>query len=188
MCKDFGFGDFKGYRTHSISRKQTRMTLSLTNLNNDVTDSTTRDDKRLLRHLIGNPACNMIVGCNFDVLGIAGIRQGSVVVMTDADWAGDVSDYRSYSGIAVWVKGPVENTWYPVYASSTKQNIATRDQWSKNVQLLSWNYCAVHGQLSSTWVRETQGCESAHSPRGHQGPLYAGLGDGTWTTYYESTW
>ena len=53
---------------------------------------------------------------------------------------------------AVWVKGSVENTWYPVYASSKKQNmvclssgeselmalvggacegIATRDQWSK---------------------------------------------------------
>ena len=94
----------------------------------------------------------MIVGCNLDVPGIAGTPQGSVVVMTDADWAGDVQDHRSYSGIAVWVKGPVENTWYPVYASSKKQNmvcrssgeselvalvggacegIATRDQWSK---------------------------------------------------------
>ena len=72
--------------------------------------------------------------------------------MTDADWAGVVKDRRSYSGIAVWVKGSVENTWYPVYASSKKQNmvclisgeselmalvggacegIATRDQWSK---------------------------------------------------------
>ena len=108
--------------------------------------------KRLLRHLIGNPACNMIVGCNLDVLGIAGTTQGSVVVTTDADCAGDVKDRRSYSGIAVWVKGSVENTWYPVYASSKKQNIvclssgeselmalvggacegiATRDQWSK---------------------------------------------------------
>ena len=94
----------------------------------------------------------MIVGCNLDVPGIAGIPQGSVVVMTEADWAGDVKDRRSYSGIAVWVKGSVENTWYPVYASSKKQNmvclssgeselmalvggacegIATRDQWSK---------------------------------------------------------
>ena len=59
----------------------------------------------------------MIVGCNLDVLGIAGTPQGSVVVMTDADWAGDVKDRRSYSGIAVWVKGSVENTLYPVYAS-----------------------------------------------------------------------
>ena len=159
------------------------MTLSWTNLDNDVTDSclvgcpgwivlksrtqfvncpltsaqlpTTRDEiniKRLLRYLIGNPACNMIVGCNFDVPGIAGTPQGSVVVRTDADCAGDVKDCRSYSGIAVWVKGSVENTWYPVYASSKKQNmvclssgefelmalvggacegIATRDQWSK---------------------------------------------------------
>ena len=63
----------------------------------------------------------MIVGCNLDVPGIAGISQGSVVVMTDADWSGDVKDRRSYSGIAVWVKGSVENTWYPVYASSKNQ-------------------------------------------------------------------
>ena len=103
-------------------------------------------------------------------------RKVRVVVMTDADWAGDVKDRRSYSGIAVWVKGSVENTWYPVYPSSKKQNmvcrssgeselmalvggacegIATRDQWSKNVQLLSWNDCAVHGQLSSSEIRET---------------------------------
>ena len=45
--------------------------------------------------------------------GIAGIPQGSVVVMTDADWAGDVKDRRSNSGIAVWVRGSAENTWYP---------------------------------------------------------------------------
>ena len=91
-----------------------------------VGTATTRDGiniKRLLRYLIGHPACNMIVGCNLDVPGIAGIPQGSVVVMTDADWAGDVKDRRSYSGIAVWVKGSVENTWYPVYASSKKQNM-----------------------------------------------------------------
>ena len=64
--------------------------------------------------------------------------------MTDADWAGDVKDRRSFSGIAVWV--------YPVKTISKKQNmgclssgecelmalvggacegIATRDQWSK---------------------------------------------------------
>ena len=126
------------------------MTLSWTNQDNDVTDSclvgysgwivltsrtqfvscpltsaqpTTRDEiniKRLLRFLVGNPVCNMIVGCNLDVPGTAGTPQGSVVVMTDADWAGHVKDRRSYSGIAVWVKGSVENTWYPIYASSKK--------------------------------------------------------------------
>ena len=126
-------------------------------LSTHVGTGTTRDEiniKRFLRYLIGNPACHMIVGFNLDVPGFAGTPQGSVVVMTDADWAGDVKDRRSYSGIAVWVKGSVENTWYPVYASSKKQNmvclslssgdselmalvggacegIATRDQWSK---------------------------------------------------------
>ena len=73
-------------------------------------------------YLIGNLACNMIDGCNLDVPGIEGTPQRSVVVMTDADWAGDVKGRRSYSGIAVWVKGSVENTWYPMYASSKKQN------------------------------------------------------------------
>ena len=52
----------------------------------------------------------MIFGSNLDVPGIAGTPQGSVVVMTDADWAGDVKDRRRYSGIAVWVKGSLENT------------------------------------------------------------------------------
>ena len=28
--------------------------------------------------------------------------------MTDADWAGDVKDRRSCSGLAVWIKGSVE--------------------------------------------------------------------------------
>ena len=73
-------------------------------LSTHVGTATTRDEiniKRLLRYLIGNPACNMIVGCNLDVPGIAGIPQGSVVVMTDDDWAGEVKDRRSYSGIAV---------------------------------------------------------------------------------------
>ena len=70
--------------------------------------------------------------------------------MTDADWAGDVKNRRSHSVIAVWVKGSAEDIWYPVYASSKKQNmvclssgeyelmlegvcegIATRDQRSK---------------------------------------------------------
>ena len=93
----------------------------------------------------------MIVGCNLDIPGIAGVPQGSVVVV--ADWAGDVKDRRSYSGIAVWVKGSVDNT----YASSKKHNmvclnsgesklmalvggacgcIATRDQWSKMCNFL----------------------------------------------------
>ena len=88
----------------------------------------------------------MIVGCNLDVPGTAGTPQ------TDADGAGDAKDRRSNSGIAVWVKGSVEATWYLVYVCSKNQNmvclssgeselialvggacegIATRDQCSK---------------------------------------------------------
>ena len=55
------------------------------------------------------------------------------------------------------------------------------------VQVLAWNDCAVHRQLSSSGVCETQGCGYTHSPRGHESLLYAGLGDGTWTTYLEGT-
>ena len=115
--------------------------------------------------------------------------------MTDADWAGDVKDRRSYSGIADKVKSSVEETWYLVYASSKKhdmvclssgeselmalvggacEGLATRDQWRKNVQLLFW--------------REAKGCKSMHSPRGHEGPLHAGLINGTWTTHLEGAW
>ena len=83
-----------------------------------VGTATTRDEnqhvKRLLRYLIGNPACNMIVGCNLVLPGIAGTPEGSVVVMTDADWTADVNDRGSYSRIAVWAKDSVENAWYPM--------------------------------------------------------------------------
>ena len=171
LCKDFCFGELKdasdtildesGQRRHRqllgrllwLARPDIKN--SVCQLPTHVGTATTRDEfniKRLLRYLVGNPACTMIVGCNLDVPGIASAPQSSVVVMTDAGWAGDVKDRRSYSGIAVWVKGSVENTWYPVYASSKKQNmvclssgvselmalvggacdgIATRDQWSK---------------------------------------------------------
>ena len=96
--------------------------------------------------------------------------------MTDADWAGDVKDLRSCSGIAVWVKGSFENTWYPMCASSKKQNmvclssgeselmalvggacegIATRVRWSKLCRCSPGEGCAVYGQLSSPGICET---------------------------------
>ena len=140
LCKDFGFGELKGSNTLSFEvsdesgqRRHGRLLGRLPwldrpdiknavcQLSTHVGTATTRDEiniKRLLRYLIGILACNMIVGCNLDVPGVAGAPQGSVVVMTDADLAGDVKDRRSYSGIAVWVKGSVENTCYPVCASS----------------------------------------------------------------------
>ena len=57
------------------------------------------------------------------VPGFAGIPKTSVVVMTDADWAGDVKDRHNYSGVSLWGKCSVANTWYPVYAFSKKQNL-----------------------------------------------------------------
>ena len=48
--------------------------------------------------------------------GIAGAPHDSVLVVTDADWAGDVKDRQSHYGITVWVKGSTEDTWYPVHA------------------------------------------------------------------------
>ena len=231
LCKDFGFGELKGSHTLSFEKPDDNDTIldesgqrrhrqllgrslwldrpdiknAVCQLSTHVGTATTRDGiniKRLLRYLIGNPACNMIVGCNLDVPGIAGTPQGSVVVMTDADWDGDVKDRRSYSGIAVGVKGSVENTWY---ASSKKQNMVCLSSGEselmalvggdrnerpveQNVQLLAWNDCAVQGQFSNSGVRETKGCESTHSPRGHECLLYAGLGDGTWTVNLEDAW
>ena len=57
----------------------------------------------------------------------------------------------------------------------------------QDVVLLTWDDCAVHGQFSSSWIRETQGCESTHSPCGHEGVFYAGLDGGTWTANLEGT-
>ena len=152
LCKDSGFGELKGSNTLSFEKPDDNDTIldesgqrrhrqllgrllwldrpdiknAVCKLSTHVGTATTRDEihiKRLLRYLIGTSACNMIVGCNLDVPGIAGTPEGSVGMMTDADWAGDVKDRRSFSGIAVWVKSSVENTWYPVYASSKKQNM-----------------------------------------------------------------
>ena len=61
--------------------------------------------------------------------------------MTDADWAGDVEDRRSYSGIAIWVKGSFENTWYPVYASSKKQNMVCLSSGESELMALVGGAC-----------------------------------------------
>ena len=124
LCKDFGFGELKGSSTLCFEKLDDNDTVldesgqrrhrqllgmllwlgrpdiknAVCQLSTHVGTATTRDEiniKRLLRYLIGNLACNMIVGCNLDVPGIAGTPQGSVVVMTDAVWAGDVKDRRS---------------------------------------------------------------------------------------------
>ena len=137
LCKDFGFGQLEGSNTFSFKKVAESDTIldesgqrrhrqllgrllwldrldiknAVCQLSTHVGTATTRDEiniKRLLRCSIGNLACNMTVGCNLDVPGIAGTPQGSVLVMSDADWAGDVRERRSYSGIAVWVKGSVD--------------------------------------------------------------------------------
>ena len=96
-----------------------------------------------------------------------------------------------------WVKGSVENTWYPVYASSKSElmalvggaceGIATRDQWSKLCKCSLGTIVLCTDSSAAPGVCVTQGCESTHSPRGYEGLLYPGLGDGTWTTYLEDT-
>ena len=168
LCKDFGFGELKGSNTLSFEKPNDNDTIldesgqrrhrqllgrllwldrpdiknAVCQLSTHVGAATTRDEiniKRLLRCLSGNPACNMIVGCNLD--GIADTPQGPVVVMTDADWAGDVKDRRSYSGIAVWVKGSAENTWYPVYASSKKQNVVCLSSGESELMALVGGAC-----------------------------------------------
>ena len=137
LCKDFGFGQLKGSNTiifekvvesdillDESGQRHHRQLLgrllwldrldmrnAVCQVSTHVSTATTRDEiniKRFLKELIGNPACNMIVGCSLDVPGIAGTPQGAVWVMTDADWAGDVKVRRTHSGIAVWVKGSVE--------------------------------------------------------------------------------
>ena len=189
LCKDFGFGELKGSNILSFEKPVDNDTIldesgqrrhrqllgkllwldrpeyknAVCQLSTHVGTATTRDEiniKRLLRYLIGNPACNMIVGCNLDVPGIAGIPQGWVVVMTDANWAGDVKDRRSYPGIAVWVKGSVGNTWYPVYASSKKQNMVCLSSGESELMALVGGACEES-------QRETNGasCANAHLKR-----------------------
>ena len=183
LCKDFGFGELKGSNTLSFENSDDNDTIldesgqrrhrqllgrllwldrpdiknAVCQLSTHVGTASTRDEiniMRLLRDLMENPACNMLVGCNLDVLGIASTPQGSVVVMTDADWAGDVEGRRRYSGIAVWVKGSVENTWHPVYASSKKQNMARSSSGESELMALVDGACEVS-------QRETNGARCA---------------------------
>ena len=143
MCKDFGFSQLKGSNTlnfekvdekdailDGFAQRRHRQLLgrllwldhpdtknAVCQLSSHVGTAATRDEintKRLLIYLIENPACNMVAGCNLDVPGIAGIPQSSVLVITDADGAGDVKDRRSYSGIAAWIKVSAGDMWYPV--------------------------------------------------------------------------
>ena len=238
LCKDFGFGELKGSNTLSFEKPDENDTileesgqrrhrqllgwllwldrLDIKNvvcqLSTHVGTATTRDEiniKRLQRDLIGNPACNMIVGCNLDVPGIAGTPQGSVVVMTDADWAGDVKDRRSYSGIAVWVKGSVENTLYPVYASSKKQNmvclssgeselmalvggacegIATRDQWSKMCNCSPGAIVLCMDSAAALGFVKRKGASRRTRHVDTKVYFFAGLGGGTWSTHPEDAW
>ena len=135
MCKDFGFGQLKGSNTLSFEKnaegdtilddaRQRRHRQSLGRLlwldrldikNDDL------NIKRLLRYLVGNPACNMIAGC-LEVLGIAGTPQGSVLVMTDAGLETPriiVTTLKSMFGLRVPLKTrgipcthPRSRTWF----------------------------------------------------------------------------
>ena len=104
LCKVFGFGELKGSNTLNFEKPDDNDTIldesgqrrhrqllcrllwldrpdiknAVCQLSTHVGTTTTRDEiniKRLLRYLIGNPACNMIVGCNLDVPGIAAFRK-----------------------------------------------------------------------------------------------------------------
>ena len=69
---------------------------------------------------LGNPQCKIFEGHKLDEPAAAGTHP--VLVRTDADWARDVKDRRSSSGMAVCVKSSAMETW-PVYASSKKQKL-----------------------------------------------------------------
>ena len=99
LCKDFRFGELKGSNTLSFEKPDDNDTLldefgqrrhrqllgrllwlgrpdiknAVRQLSTHVGTATTHDEiniKRLLSCSIGNPACNMIVGCNLDASGI----------------------------------------------------------------------------------------------------------------------
>ena len=104
MCEDFGFGQLKGSNTLNFQKADEQDTIldesgqrrhrqllgrllwfarpdiknAVCQLTTRVGKATTRDEiniKRLLRYLIGNPACNTIVGCNLDVPELLALRK-----------------------------------------------------------------------------------------------------------------
>ena len=111
MCKDFGFGQLKGSSTVSFETLaesdtilegagQSRHRQLLGRSTRGIvlagkTQSVNCPHRVAAAATRGDLAYNVIVGA----------PQGSVLVMTDA------KDRRSYSVIAVWVKGSVQDTW-----------------------------------------------------------------------------
>ena len=85
---------------------------------------------------------------------------------------------------SVWIL--VNPKWLRWLVELAKES--QRETNGKNLQMFTWDDCAVYGQLNSSGICETQKCKSTHSPRGHENLFYASLGDGTWTTYLEDTW
>ena len=152
LCTDFGFGELKG-ANNLVSEKQQEDDSDLDEhgqrqhrqmrgrlLWSDRPDTkkasvsalharrnshqSRRGQRPAVGEVLGRESAVYFEGCQLDVLIAAGTLQVSVLVMTDADWAGDVKDRRSYSQIAVWVKiRCTMETWYPVYAPSKKQNM-----------------------------------------------------------------
>ena len=68
------------------------------------------------------------------------------------------------------------------------EGFATRDQWSKLCKCSLGTIVLCTDSSAALGFVKRKGCKWTHSPRGHEGLLYAGLGDGTWTTSLESTW
>ena len=113
-------------------------------LSTHVGTATNRDEdnvKRLLRYLVGNPLCNKIEGCKLDVPAAAGTPLGSVLLMTDTDWAGDVKDHRNYFRTVVWVEGSTMETRFPGYASSKKQNMICQSSGESELMALVDGAC-----------------------------------------------
>ena len=104
LCKGCGFGKLKGFNTLNFEKPVDNDTIlgesgkrrhrqllgrllwldrpdiknAVCQLSTHVGTATTRDEvniKRLLRYVIGSPACKMIVVCNLDVPGIASTPQ-----------------------------------------------------------------------------------------------------------------
>ena len=159
-----------------------------------IVNATIRDEanvKRLLRYSVGNPLCTEIEGCTLDVSAAAGTPLGSVLVMTDAGWAGGVKDRKSCSGKTVWVKRSTMETGYPVCATSKKQNMICLSSGESELMALVGGAC--QGIATRDQRSKTGGCANGTivlctDSSAALGKVHASLGHGAWSTHSEGTW
>ena len=88
----------------------------------NATEGEMKNMINVLRYLRGTPVEHVVAGMVLEPAEAVRAPCGSVFSFADADWGGEHSDRKSYSGYYLYVKA-VDNKWYPVGWGSKRQSV-----------------------------------------------------------------